>query len=630
MSMSGSVVVAIKAVDEASSVFGKIQASLGVLGGAIGQLGGPFTSVGNVISGFAGAGVLGAVAAGAGEATKALQWSVQQAVASEEIWNRLRFAVEKQGGSWAVAEAGVRAFAAQLQTTTRYSDEQTAVALQTLMNYGMDLDTAMRTVGSAMDFASAKQIDLTTACDLLGKAYSGNTSLLGRYGLAVKETEQVSRSYKDIISDLKDGIAEGAISTESLASFMGALGFNVFDASGKMMTASEMIRTLNQGFADGQVNMGAFTSAVGQFGISTTEAKDKAATFDSVMGLVNERFGGAAQSDASTYAGMMAQFNNVMGELGEKIGFALLPSLTSMASSLMEIATFLGPLIDQIITDVGPAMADCGAAFADLSDAIGGSGNIIKDILSAVGNFLKYEIIGWSKIFEFLAKAVQGWITAFKAIATALAPVGAAIGAFIGQVQAVVGSVIAALTSAGAAIYATFATIYNVVSAIWNAITGTVTGAVSAVVSFISGGFNSIYNTVSGVFNAIYGVVKGVLDAIWGTIQGFIDACVRAFEWLWSVLTGGSIWPEMMEEMQKQTKTGLGEVGKLFETGLEVGVLKPAAAAAPPAVGPSTILQREFAINFTIQGVTDPDEVARQVESRLVEVLSRRSEVTAG
>jgi len=630
MSMSGSVVVAIKAVDEASSVFGKIQASLGVLGGAIGQLGGPFTSVGNVISGFAGAGVLGAVAAGAGEATKALQWSVQQAVASEDIWNRLRFAVEKQGGSWAVAEAGVRAFAAQLQTTTRYSDEQTAVALQTLMNYGMDLDTAMRTVGGAMDFASARQIDLGTACDLLGKAFAGNTSMLSRYGIVVKETETVSRSYKDIISSLKDGIAEGTVSTESLANMMGMLGFNVFDTEGKMMTASEMIRTLNQGFADGQVDMNAFIGAVGGLGIATTEAKDKAATFDSVMALVNERFGGGAQAQATTYAGLMDRFNNTMSELGEKIGTALLPSLTSMASSLMEIATWLGPLIDQIIEDVGPALTDCGAAFTDLSDAIGGSGNIIKDILTAVGAFLKYEIIGWSKIFEFLAKSVQGWITLFKGIGGALAPVGAAIGAFVGQVSSVVSSIISALSAAGSSIMGVFSAIAGAAASIWSSIIGTIASIVGSIISVVSSGFSSVYSIVSSIFNAVRDYVGYAMNLVFGAIKSAIDAIYGAFQWLWGVLTGGSIWPEMFESMEKQTKIGLSEVGRLFEAGLEVGVLRPAAAIPTmggQAAGPTT---SSIEINFTIQGVTDPNEVARQVENRIVEVLSRRSEVTAG
>jgi len=630
MAMGGTVVVAIKAVDEATSVFGKIQASLGVLGGAISQLGGPFSSVGNIISGFAGAGVLGAAAAGIGEVTKGLQWSVQQAVISEDVWNRLRFAVEKQGGSWAIAEAGVRAFTAQLQTTTRYSDEETAVALQTLMNYGMDLDTAMRTVGGAMDFASARQIDLGTACDLLGKAFAGNTSMLSRYGIMVKETETVSRSYKEMISDLKDRVAEGAVSTESLANMMGMLGFNVFDTEGKMMTASEMIQTLNQGFADGQVDMNAFVGAMGGLGIATTEAKDKAATFDSVMGLVNERFGGAAQAQATTYAGLMERFNNVMSDLGEQIGFALLPGLTSMATSLTEIATWMGPLIDEIITTVGPALADCGAAFTELSDAIGGSGNIIKDILTAVGTFLKYEIIGWAKIFEFLAKSVQGWVTLFKGVADALSPVGAAIGAFVGQVSSVVSSIISMLSAAGSSIMGLFSAIAGAVASVWSSIIGTVASIIGSMISVVSGGLGAVFGIVSNIFNAVRDFVAHAMDLVFGAIKSAIDAIYGAFQWLWSVLTGGSIWPEMMAQMEKQTRAGMGEVGRLFEAGLEVGVIRPAAAIPAPGVGqaagPTT---SRIEINFTIQGVTDPDAVAREVESRIVEVLSRRSEVTA-
>lgn len=623
--VSGSVIVAIKAVDEASSAFGKIQAGLGVLGGALRECGGGFSSVGNIISGFAGAGVLGAAAAGLGEVIKGLKWSVQEAVASQEAWNKLRFAVEQSGGSWAAAEAGVRSFATSLQETTRYSDEQTAVALQRLMGYGMDLDTAMRTVGSAMDLATAKDIDLTTASDLLGKAFAGNTSMLGRYGIIIKETETVSRSYKDILGDIKDGVAEGTISTESLASMMQTLGFNVFDSSGKMMTASEMIRMLSAGFADGQVNMAAFVGAVGQFGISTTEAKDKAATFSSVMDSVNSKFGGAAQADATTYAGLMDRFNNSMSELGEKIGTALLPGLTSMTEYFLQLSTTMGPLIDQMIAECGPALAETGAAFADLSAAIGGSGDLIKDILVALAGFIKVEVIGWAKIFEIVAKSIQGWVIAFQIIATALAPVGAAVGAFISQVSAAVSSFISTLTSVGQTIYAVFSAIQSFLTSVWSGIIGAISSFVGGIVSVISGGFSAVYGTISSIFNGIWGIVKSVLDAIVGWVNWAVGQIKGAFDWLKGVLTGGSIWPDMMREMQLQAKAGLGEVGRIFSTGLETSVLIPTAGAAatiPSAATPITTHYSQMPIEINITGVTDPKSVADEVERRLVHALT--------
>ena len=87
---AGSVVVAIKAVDEASSVFGKIQASMGVLGGTLSQLGGGFESLGSVVSGFAAGGVAGAAVAGLGQVIQGLQWATKEAKQNQQAWADLQ------------------------------------------------------------------------------------------------------------------------------------------------------------------------------------------------------------------------------------------------------------------------------------------------------------------------------------------------------------------------------------------------------------------------------------------------------------------------------------------------------------------------------------------------------------
>jgi len=114
----------------------------------------------------------------------------------------------------------------------------------------------------------------------------------------------------------------------------------------------------------------------------------------------------------------------------------------------------------------------------------------------------------------------------------------------------------------------------------------------------------------------------GIVSYIWGVISSIISA----FQSLWSAITGGSIWPEMFESMEKQTAEGMKGIQSIMGGGL--GEITPMVkATAGEAAGPTT---SSITINFTIQGVTDPDAVAREVESRIVEVLSRRSEVTAG
>jgi len=190
MSATGSVVVAIKAVDEASSVFGKIQASMGILGNTLNQLGGGFTQLGSVVSGFAAGGVAGAAVASVGELTKGLQWAVSEAKASEQAWTDLQASLKLTGPAWDEAKAKVGGFASALQRTTTFSDEMVVGGIQKLATFGMSYTQSMDAVKIAIDLAAAKHIDLQTATTLVGKAFIGNAEAMGRYGISVEAIKE--------------------------------------------------------------------------------------------------------------------------------------------------------------------------------------------------------------------------------------------------------------------------------------------------------------------------------------------------------------------------------------------------------------------------------------------------------
>ena len=86
----GNVVIAIQAVDEASGVFGNIQASMGLLGGALSQLGPGFQQLGGIIQGFAAGGIAGAAVMATTQLVKGLQDSVQAAANSQAAWASLQ------------------------------------------------------------------------------------------------------------------------------------------------------------------------------------------------------------------------------------------------------------------------------------------------------------------------------------------------------------------------------------------------------------------------------------------------------------------------------------------------------------------------------------------------------------
>ena len=230
------------------------------------------------------------------------------------------------------------------------------------------------------------------------------------------------------------------------------------------------------------------------------------------------------------------------------------------------------------------------------------------------------------EITEFLAKSSAGWLIAFDKIKEGAMGLGSAISSFGGQVSSSFSSAGSAISGAVAHIGSSLGGALTVISSISSGIVSVVSSTVGAVVNTISSGFSAALSVISSTFGGMWGIVSSTLGGIVSYVWNVVNSIVSAVQTLWSTLTGHSIWPEMFESMEKQAAFGMKDIAAAMDLGLaEIPPTIQNVAPGPP--GPSTSY---FDISFTIQGVTDPDEVARQVEDRLVEVLSRRSEVTAG
>lgn len=327
----GSVVVAVKAVDEASSVMDRIRASCSILGNTLGDLGGGFASVGSVVSGFAGAGVAGAATAALGEVIKGLKWSISEASASEQAFKNLADAVSRSGTVWTSVEGKTRDYLAQLQRTTVYSDEALAGTVERLLTFGMTYDQAMAAAGTALDLAAAKHMDLQSAADVMGKAFMGNASILKRYGIEV------------------------------------------------------------------------------------AASKDNSVVFAEALAKVNEQFGGAAQAQAQTYAGIQERLKNATSEVGEKIGGILLPALASMTEAMIPVVDWFGNGVTAIqgwLTEVGK-MPEVRGVMAVVNDAFQGLWKYLSDV--------------WKFMQDAFSPALKELMAAFKELWDALSPIGDAL-----------------------------------------------------------------------------------------------------------------------------------------------------------------------------------------------------------
>jgi hypothetical protein len=364
MSAVGNVVIGIKAVDEASSTMDTIRASLGIFGDTISKLGGGFDSLGSVIKGFAGGGVMGGLAATVGEVASGLQDCFKAAKDSEDVWNKLAGTVERSGAAWTDVKDKIEAFASSAEKMSKFSDEKVAAALKTMMDYGMGLDEAMKSMATAMDLAAGKQIDLETAAKAVGRAFEGNASLLERMGVAVTESKDDSVVFADAMTKLQEKF--GGAAQKDLETYAGkqALVANAMDNL-KEKIGGALIPVMNT-FQDmmGNVVKGAdaFVTDLGKAWKALSEIPE-------------------VKKIAESLSGAFADLQKGFGTVADELGKVLMPLFKELWTALGDVWKALSPVID---------------AFGEVWTAIVGVGKDGKEaytIFNLIGDVLKVTIV---------------------------------------------------------------------------------------------------------------------------------------------------------------------------------------------------------------------------------------------
>jgi phage-related protein len=507
-SVAGSVVVAIKAVDEASSVFEKIQASMGILGASLSQLGGGFQSAGSIVSGFAGGGVMGAAAAGIGELIKGLQWSTQEAAASEQAWVNLQAAIGATGPAWDGIRAQVDQFASSLQKMTVFSDEEVLGAIQRLTTYGMNYKDAMDAVQTAVDLAAAKHLDLQTATDLVGKAFSGNATLLQRYGInidAIKESLGKGASdaeiFTAVVAKLNDQFGgQAAAQAETYAGAQERLKNAVSDLGEKI---GGMLLPALAGVTEGMIPV---VDWLGQ-GIDKVQAW---------IAAVSQMPEVQAATDAlsTAFAGLQKWFGDFVQVAAEELG----PALQELWGAFKDLWDALSP--------IGEAIGEVISALTDGA----GSGDILKDILGLVADSIKMVALAIKTAAPYIKMLAEAFKDAAEFITPILVASRDVIGGFIGW------------------LHDTFEAFYNFLVGhslwedLWNRLAdvvrqmgsvlgGIVTGimdiikgvfqlGMNAISTILSTGFTLAFATVQGIVSAGAEILKGLIQGVQSVIQG--------------------------------------------------------------------------------------------------------------
>ncbi len=148
--------------------------------------------------------VLGVTAAIAGVA-----YSVKQMVEAYAIQEKaeldLAAAMKINGAYTRQRWEEYKRFAAEMQKMTTYGDEVILQAMQNLQTYGIKNEEVMKKATKAvLDLAAAKGIDLRTASEIVGKAFTGETGTLTRYGIVIDKGLDKTEKFDAVLNKIAE------------------------------------------------------------------------------------------------------------------------------------------------------------------------------------------------------------------------------------------------------------------------------------------------------------------------------------------------------------------------------------------------------------------------------------------
>lgn len=178
--------------------------------------------------------IAGAAATGFGIAIVGALGMATKAAAEEEAGiAKLSTAMTNAGVAYADVRGELEAVIDATQQKTSVADDQQRAALAALIGVTSDYGRSLELLPLAMDLAAAKGMDLASAAEVVGRVSEGNTTILMRYGVQLKE---------------------GATATEALGALTAKFGGQA-EAFGK--TAAGQMQLVKNNLGDAMESIGA-------------------------------------------------------------------------------------------------------------------------------------------------------------------------------------------------------------------------------------------------------------------------------------------------------------------------------------------------------------------------------------
>jgi phage-related protein len=400
--------------------------------------------------------------------------AVKAALEGQKAHAQLELAVKNTGAAFSAVEPQVSKLSDKF-AGFGYQNDQVEESLTRMVQITGDAPKALSLMGTAADLAKARNMDLTAAVTLVGKASEGNVTALKRLGIATK------------------------------------------DATGHTITGTQAIAELNKTFGGAaQASAETYAGKMAAFGARMDNLKEKLGNaLLPIIAAVAAAFG--------SFIGYLESHHAVLIALGIAIGAVLVPAFISWAITA-------GAAAVATIVATAPVIA-IGVAIAALAAVIVYLWTHWDQIWTWIMNHKAYAalIILFAPVIAGLVLLVgtvkflwTNWDQVWRDIQTVTTVVWSVLRPIFDAVKTYIGYVVTAVQTYWAIWYAIFSAVAGVVSTAWSTIAGIFDGLKRGL-----GTVGVVVNGLSIAFSIAWGTISGIVSSAWSFISGIFSAIVN-------------------------------------------------------------------------------------------------------
>lgn len=322
-------------------------------------------------------------------------------------------------------------------------DEDLADAFTNIVRVTGDVDKSLRLVGVAADFARAKNLDVAKAGELVGKVAGGNTGILSRYGITLKDGATATEALGELQKRFA-GQAEAYGQTQKGAGDRVQVAWeNVQERLGRGL--APVLTRVGNGLADlfAQAEKGK-----GVLGALGRAGQGAGRIFQAVAGFVR-RLSGAfsgGNRDATAFAGKVGRLFGAIKDFAVDVARrvkAVFSGEGGIGADLRRLGRGFANVANFIIDTFGPVIE---RMLPGLALAIEGIAKIIRGVVRIVGGILtgdwqqawdgaKDVVVGAAEAIAGVAKGIFGGLTGvFRRVLDNIAGAASSLLGVIGDV----------------------------------------------------------------------------------------------------------------------------------------------------------------------------------------------------